>query len=195
MSNPRFAEYVTSGAFTLNLSRNQISALAMAVGGDHPVCFNGSLSALERKGLVEAIAKPANNAPEAYEIRPTLAGLLVLKMLAEAGLTNEPDPIAGELASLKSELERARLLLADETDRAWSCAARQDAAERQLATFERELAYRRQAMATGGVRLKGDGGEPWESPRLGTKKDRHPYLGDDELRAGLQPKRDAGEPT
>lgn len=106
MANPRFSEYVTSGAFNLSLSRHQVSAIGMMVGaGASP--FSGA--ALERKGLAEAVSKPSFGGDDGYEFRLTNAGLICARLLCEAGLSNGPeDPAAVELAAMRAELEAER---------------------------------------------------------------------------------------
>jgi len=189
--NPAFAEYVTSGAFTLTLSRHQISALAMCVGGD-PLLFDGTASALLRKGLVTQVAVPREFGEEGVEFRPTLAGLLALQLLAEAGLGNQSNAIAVELELLRGQLETARRETIDARERAWSCATRQDEAQAELETFRRELEYRREAMKPGSVRLRGEDGTPWPVRQgIVRRRDKHPLSTDAELRAGLGPKPEA----
>lgn len=130
--NGRFAEYATSGAFTLALSRNQVSSLIMLEGGAY--CgLAPSFAALERKGLAEAVPAPTPDNPERVEFRPTHAGLLTIALTREAGLTNgSRDPVAAELASLRAEIEARRVEAADALTLARSAMARRDELELDL---------------------------------------------------------------
>ncbi|MEP9389628.1 hypothetical protein [Mesorhizobium sp. KR9-304] len=122
--NARFSEYVTSGAFNLALTRSQISALAMLSGDGESYLMSGS--ALERKGLVEAIP----SGEDRYEFRLTPAGVLTLSLLFEAGLTNKgKDAVAAEVASLGKALGDANITIADLRKRLTSTHARLDEAE------------------------------------------------------------------
>ena len=57
MSNFRFQDYVTSGAFTLSLARSQVMAMhRIASGSHHYAC--AATAALERKGLIVPVAAP-----------------------------------------------------------------------------------------------------------------------------------------
>lgn len=108
-ANARFSEYATSGAFTLGLSRNQVSTLAMIVGGNGPGYFGPATAALERKGLVEAVASPKSWNQENVEYRPTFAGLLTASLIREAGLTNQPPDVQSrEIERLHADLADAR---------------------------------------------------------------------------------------
>ena len=132
MTNARFSEYTTSGAFALTLTRNQVSSLGLIEGGA-PHYTSSYMVALERKGLCERVAAPTEDDPERIEFRPTLAGLLTASLCREAGLTNgPPNPVAEELASLKSEVERARTEAAEACLCARSAMARRDELEQQL---------------------------------------------------------------
>src|ERR1700748_2654393 len=82
-ANERFAEYATSGAFALTLTRAQVSQLAiMADGGDVYAPH-----ALLRKGLADELPRP-DLGEDRSEVRATRAGLLAAELCAEAGLTN-----------------------------------------------------------------------------------------------------------
>lgn len=132
MQNHRFQEYATSGAFTLGLTRNQVSTLDMIGSGSNR--FMGSfVGALERKGLVVPVSAPTWDNPDAVEHRLTHAGLLTVALVREAGLTNSgPDPVAAEIETLRREVERARTAEADAKREARSALARLDAAELDL---------------------------------------------------------------
>jgi len=124
--NNRFAEYTTSGAFALNLTRNQVSTLAMlADGAEH---MSAAVAAsLERKGPAEPVARPTWNNPDHVEYRATAAGLLTASLTREAGLTNGPDDaMVAELTRLRAELERRRKETADAKRCARSALARVD---------------------------------------------------------------------
>lgn len=131
--NPRFSEYATSGAFTLSLTRNQVSSLGMLDTG-MPGYFGHQGAALERKGLAEAVPAPTPSNPEAVEWRATHAGLLTAALCREAGLTNgPPDPMAVELAQLRAELVTLRSQAAE------AClVARSAIARRQKSELDRE---------------------------------------------------------
>ncbi len=129
MKNQRFTEYTTSGAFTLNLSRNQVHALSMSHGGSGFISGTGE-SALERKGLVETVPAPDAFQDDRVEFRPTLAGLLTLGLLREAGLTNGPaDAVADEIVAMREELKRLRIENGDLRRKAQAAMARKARAE------------------------------------------------------------------
>ncbi|MGH7018568.1 MAG: hypothetical protein ACREEY_01730 [Brevundimonas sp.] len=132
MSNFRFQEYTTSGAFNLSLSRTQVAALhRIATGGDHYGCT--ATAALERKGLIEALAAPEDYSPDRREFRATAAGLLCATLLAEAGLTQGPrDAMAQEIAALQAEVEDRRAEAHTARTAARSALARLDQAELDL---------------------------------------------------------------
>lgn len=138
MSNFRFQEYTTSGAFNLSLSRTQVAALhRVATGRDHYACT--ATAALERKGLIEAFAAPEDYSPERQEYRATAAGLLCASLLIEAGLTQGPrDAMAQEVAALQTEVEDRRTEAHTARTAARSALARLDQAELDLAN-ERAL--------------------------------------------------------
>jgi hypothetical protein len=140
MANVRFQEYATSGAFSLGLTRNQVSTLDMIDRGahQHVATFVGSL---ERKGLVEAVPAPTVHNPDAVEHRLTQAGLLTVALVREAGLTNAaPDPISTEMTALRDEVARARKAEAVAKRDAYAAMARLERAELDL---ENEQALRR----------------------------------------------------
>ena len=141
--NPRFSEYTTSGAFSLALTRNQVSSLAFLEGGA-PGYSSHIMSALERKGLAEPVAMPSTDDPERIEFRPTHAGLLTAALCREAGLSNgPPDPVAVELAALKAEIEARRIEAADARRAARSAMARKEEAELELENLKRRAQQRR----------------------------------------------------
>ncbi len=101
----KFREYVTSGAFKLTLSRNQVSALSMASATGEMAGHGGTFSSLDSKGLTELIRSKDGG----LEVRLTEAGVFALKLVRLAGLVNgDPDPVAEELKSLRAELDEAR---------------------------------------------------------------------------------------
>jgi hypothetical protein len=109
LSNQRFSDYVTSGAFNLSLSRNQISELAML--GDGPQGFVNRAETLERRGLIEAVPQRTETHFDSggLEYRLTSAGLLVVQLLHAAGLTNQGEAtLAREVDALRAELAAAR---------------------------------------------------------------------------------------
>ena len=171
--NTRFSDYVTSGAFHLSLTRNQISALALTAVGDGGYAH---ADALERKGLCQRV-------PAAYgdgeEVRLTAAGALCLSLLAEAGLTNNgASALAAEVESLARELAAARKMVRDSALRARSAFARKDEAERRVAELERAL-----SAAQSNIRLKDD--VPHNHKPVIMLKDPLPDLSDEEVMAGI----------
>jgi len=177
--NLHFADYVTSGAFTLHLSRHQVSAINLMAQGDHSSI---SAAALERKGLAVAVANPAKGGQLGMERRLTHAGLLCAKLLVEAGLSNGPaDPIAEELAALRADLEAARQETAEARQRATAAWARKEAAERQLATANALLNER-----ASGVRLKAEFQTAYVAKPVVSLRDPLPHLTDAELAAELE---------
>lgn len=137
MTNPRFSEYTTSGAFSFALTRNQVSSLSILEGGA-PGYSSHIMAGLERKGLAEPFPAPTADNPEQIEFRPTLAGLLTAALCREAGLTNgAPDPVAAELAALKAEVAAARIQAADARRAARSAIARKEEAELELENAQR----------------------------------------------------------
>lgn len=141
MSNFRFQEYVTSGAFTLSLARSQVVALhGIVAGSGHYAC--AATAALERKGLIAALAAPEDYSPDRQEFRPTAAGLLVASLLTEAGLTQDQrDATAEEIARLQQEVEDRRAEAHTARTAARSSLARLQKAEVDLAN-ERALRTR-----------------------------------------------------
>lgn len=141
--NARFSEYVTSGAFSLTLTRTQTAALAMVEGGE--VNYLTAAGALERKGLVEAI--PEQLGDERYALHParmerrlTPAGALVLSLLHQAGLTNAGgDALAGECDALREALAAANGKVRDAFMRVMSLRARIDELESQVESLKSRI--------------------------------------------------------
>jgi len=143
--NSRFSEYATSGAFTLSLTRNQVSALAMLEGGGP--AWDSAVAALERKGLAEPVPQPTESDPTRVEMRATRAGLLVAALTQEAGLTNgPPDPAAVELANLRAEILKMRSAVIEAEKTARSALARKAELEWELENERRKAAERRLAL-------------------------------------------------
>lgn len=142
--NARFADYTTSGAFSLSLTRNQVSALAMLEGGDSGY-MGTALAALERRGLAEPVANPGDlREADRVEMRATRAGLLVAALVREAGLTNgPPDPQAVELEALRAEVITRRQEAAEARCVARSALARKAEVEWELENERRKAAARR----------------------------------------------------
>lgn len=181
MSNPRFAEYTTSGAFSMALTRNQVAGLAMLEGGV-TATYSLLVAGLERKGLCAPIAGPYGEA-EHLEYRATHAGLLLMALTREAGLTNgSADPVAAELADLTAQLNTAREDARESRHRGRSAMARMQEVERELEAVKRDLALARTELETG-LRLKEPPGERAWTLRL---RDPRPEMSDAELRASLQ---------
>lgn len=147
MANARFQEYVTSGAFSLTLSRNQISALSLLASGEAR-SVGVSDSILERKGLVEAVANPTTHQMDAIEFRPSVAGFLCMEILREANLINfAGNAVTNELAALRAEIAECRLAAAVARQRATSAMARKDVAEEELSAAQAEIAGLRTSVA------------------------------------------------
>ncbi len=141
-SHHRFAEYATSGAFAVNLTRKQVSALAMLSNtGEHRMQFVG-MDGLERKGLATVL--PPDSEYGYTENRITPAGLLVSRLCAMAGLTNSPLPTeAQEIEALHRDLAAARTLIRELRMDCHSLAARLDEQTRDAAMLEDKLAGRK----------------------------------------------------
>lgn len=143
--NARFSDYVTSGAFSLTLTRNQISELAFAAGGERRVF--GASSALERKGLIEPIPGSVEENPlheQDYHLpewRLTAAGALTLSLLAQAGLSNSgADLMAREIDDLRAGLAGANARAHDAALRVRAMHARFEKAKAQIAVLEARMA-------------------------------------------------------
>lgn len=150
MTNSRFADYATSGAFHLGLSRNQVHTLSMLREPGH--AFGNTVAVLERKGLVEIVARP-DIAPNNHDARLTFAGLTVVALLGEAGLVNDVDnPVAEQLARLGDELQAARQRIADMADRVRAAFARKGKLQLELEDAQRTIARLEAEVA--GIRLR-----------------------------------------
>lgn len=144
--NARFADYTTSGAFSLSLTRNQVSALTMLEGGDRGY-LGTALAALERRGLAEVVSDPEAGDLDRVEFRATRAGLLVAALVQEAGLTNgNPDPQAVELSLLRAEVVERRREAAEARQVARSALARKAEVEWELENERRKAAARKLEM-------------------------------------------------
>lgn len=139
MNNPRFSDYVTSGAFVMSLTRNQISGLST-------VCASGegwipNAASLERKGLVELLPAPGKFEAERTEYRATRAGLLCAALIYEAGLSNgPPDPVAAEFDAMRAEMLACRQEAKEARLCARSSLARLGEAEAELKNALGEIA-------------------------------------------------------
>lgn len=143
--NARFSDYVTSGAFSLTLTRNQISELAFAAGGERRLF--GVTGSLERKGLIEPInarsEKDAEFEPDEQHIewRLTSAGALTLSLLAQAGLSNAgADVVAREIDDLRESLSSANARAHAANLRVRSMHARLEEANLRIDQLEARLA-------------------------------------------------------
>ena len=146
--NSRFSEYTTSGAFSLGLTRNQVSSLALLADGATPDWTSSVMAALERKGLAERVPAPTDYNADKIEFRATHAGLLTFALCREAGLTNYAgDPVAEELARLREELVAARHEAAEANLTARSALAR-------LAEVEHDLENARAAARDDKLRVR-----------------------------------------
>lgn len=88
LSHHRFAEYATSGAFSISLTRRQVSNLALLAQLDTTASIPGA-DPLERKGLMTTLPAADDNTGFGMS-HITPAGLLVAQLCALAGLTNAP---------------------------------------------------------------------------------------------------------
>ncbi|RUM97894.1 hypothetical protein EET67_09755 [Pseudaminobacter arsenicus] len=143
--NARFSDYVTSGAFSLTLTRNQISELALAAGGERRIY--GASASLERKGLIEPVASRTEDNPlheqddQQIEYRLTGAGGLTLALLAQAGLSNSgTDVLAREVDDLRQQLSDANQRAHDAALRTRSMFARLEKAKEKIAQLQAQLA-------------------------------------------------------
>lgn len=128
-STHRFADYATSGAFQIGLTRSQIASLVQVAGGDHTAYVGmTAASALLRKGLV-ILTESAGRGDQA-QIRATAAGILVANLCAMAGLTNSAIPdLAAEVDRQNEEIDGLRRRLFDIGEDNWSLRARLEATE------------------------------------------------------------------
>lgn len=117
----KFREYVTSGAFKLTLSRQQVAALSMVSEVGEVACGGHTLGALFNKGLVTHIRSKCG----ALEYRLTEAGVFALKLVRIADLAQgAPDPVQEELAALRRQLDQARRHAQQLAADAWDMSAR-----------------------------------------------------------------------
>lgn len=86
-----FAEYATSTAFSVTLSKPQVHMLNMLRKQYHGYCYPGwahsTIGALLRKGLIERRDAPPNDCSPAYYL--TDAGRCVHDLCGYAGLLQE----------------------------------------------------------------------------------------------------------
>lgn len=132
MTNQRFSDYVTSGAFDLKLTRRQIERLEQLARDPQPFLgWDTTAHSLRRKGLVEEIAAPSPQNEEGRQARLSGAGLLAVAMLAEAGLIPAElrDVAAREHERTLEELERRRRQECEARQRAQSAIARMEEAQ------------------------------------------------------------------
>jgi DNA-binding PadR family transcriptional regulator len=159
--NNRFQNYVTSGAFRLSLTRQQIAALSLL-----PCDDSTSLAAndLERKGLCEAIAGEHDGR---QQFRITAAGAVALHLCHMAGLTNAgATGLADEIEALRAELDAARSTNVEIRELLGISNVKLQRSERELAAAVerlRELTQEKYPI----VCLK---------PEFITPRDHHPYL-------------------
>lgn len=188
MANARFQEYVTSGTFTLTLSRNQVSALSLLASGEGR-SLGVSDSILERKGLVEPVAAPQARSLDMIKFRPTVAGFLCMEMLREAGLINfSGNAVANEVAALRKELEERRLEAATCREKMIAALARKSNAEDELEDANQAVESLKTSVRAleSGLRLK-DGASMEDfahvpKPRI-RLRDPLPHLSDEQLRS------------
>lgn len=185
----RFQEFVTSGAFTITLTRQQVAQLSMMAQGQDVY----GASALFRKGLADEASRP-DIAPDRTEFRITPAGLLVAQLCYRAGLCNAGEnPLADEIVRLQSKLDELRVSTAKVREDAWSTWARfkdleieKEELKRRLAAAEAEL-----GLLKIGVKLKPE----YERERcedmsanaepIVRLRDKQPDVGNDELERRL----------
>lgn len=185
--NSRFSDYVTSGAFSLSLTRNQISLLSMAVGGGIGATA-ATAAALERKGLIAPLAGPNHGLRDecaSEEWRVNAAGILVVSLLAEAGLVNGgEDAAAREVDALRAELDAARRSAAESGARAWSALSRLKQAEQEIDELRAcaKTVQLREHCERRGIRLKRD--------RLITPRDPMPEVPTEELERRVKKQRE-----
>jgi hypothetical protein len=148
----RFQEFVTSGAFTLTLTRQQVAQLSMLAQGQE--IFGAA--ALFRKGLADEAQRP-DIGPDHVQYRATPAGLLVAALCHRAGLTNGGEnALAEEVARCQAEVDRVHESMAQLRKnasaafaRASNRAAENEELKRRVAALEAEL-----DLVKRGVRLK-----------------------------------------
>ena len=132
----RFADYATSGAFQIGLTRGQIATLMQVAGGDYSPHPQTTIYALERKGLTQ-IVESSGHSPA--QVRPTAAGILVAQLCAMAGLTNSAVPdLAQHVDTLTEEIAQMRVKMFEMTEDCWSMQARLAAQEIALSALRAE---------------------------------------------------------
>jgi len=132
----RFADYATSGAFQIGLTRGQITTLMQIAGGDYSPYPQTSIYALERKGLTQTVE---SSGLSAAQVRPTAAGILVAQLCAMAGLTNSTIPeLAQHVDNLTDEIAQMRVKMFEMSEDCWSMQARLDAQEIALTALRAE---------------------------------------------------------
>lgn len=134
----RFADYATSGAFQIGLTRGQIATLMQIAGGDYNAYPHmGTIGALERKGLAQVVESSGRG--DQAQARPTAAGLLVAQLCTMAGLTNSATPdLAEQVDRLTEEIAALRVRMFEATADNWSLLARLEAAELARAELQAE---------------------------------------------------------
>lgn len=136
MSQARFAEYATSGAFNISLTRRQVSALAMFSDRDEWSAIG--YDSLERKGLITVLPRAGHHPPAA---RITAAGVSVAHLCAMAGLTNTTPPEhSTEIDALHVEIAELRRLNAELAEDCHSMHARAQALGIELRELQAEKA-------------------------------------------------------
>ncbi len=92
-----FRDYVTSTAFALTVSRRQIECISQLQQFGDTWMLLTTFGALERKGLVERVKAPTEDAYFSTVARLTEAGQAVVPLLKLAGLLIEypptPEPV------------------------------------------------------------------------------------------------------
>lgn len=136
LSQSRFAEYATSGAFNISLTRRQVSALSMFADRDEWQATG--YESLERKGLINVLPREGYRAPVA---KITAAGVCVAQLCAMAGLTNTalPDWVS-EIDALHAEIAELRRVNAEITEDCHSLHARAQALEIEIRELRAEKA-------------------------------------------------------
>lgn len=150
----RFTDAVTSGAFTLTLSRQHIGTLASAARGES--LWGNTAAALFRRGLVDEVARPDMSA-ERTEYQITAQGAQVLQLCAAAGLVNAGTDVQADIIERQQvELARVREQIATVRTLARSVHARLEKAELEIDRAKRaaERQDARRAAAECGIRLK-----------------------------------------
>lgn len=134
----RFADYATSGAFQIGLTRGQIATLMQIAGGDYNAYPHmGTIGALERKGLAQVVESSGRG--DQAQVRPTAAGLLVAQLCAMAGLTNSASPgLAEQVDRLTEEIATLRVRMFETAEDNWTLRARLEAAELARAELQAE---------------------------------------------------------